>query len=505
MFRAAHTVRLAGEDDFAGFRRQARALLARGVAPDDVDFIPDPAAVDAGEASPAVPVPADAQVSPMRIGADLLQLLEQAALHDEPQRFMLIYRLLWRIAQQPALQHDPLDADRQQLATMAQAVRRDMHKMKAFVRFRPVPSPGAEAGTDDPLHVAWFEPEHHIVDAVAPFFVRRFAGMRFLILTPRRSLRWDGRAMQRGPGAQRADAPRADAGEALWLTYYANIFNPARLKLQAMVQEMPRRYWKNLPEAVLIAPLAAGAATRTGTMVEAPSTSPLRRIPITARAADAARPADPARGPVPLDGAASPGERLALLQARRRAADHCRDCPIGAHATQTVHGEGPIDARLMVVAEQPGDMEDLCGRPLVGPSGQLFGRALAALGWPRDQLYISNAVRHFKYEPRGKRRLHKTPAQQEADACLHWLEEEIALVRPAALLALGATAARALLGRDVAIQRERGRWFAHPGSGTPLLVTLHPAALLRMAPDQQAQAFDGWVDDLRAAGDVPGH
>lgn len=498
MFTAAHTVRLAGEADFAGFRRQARALLALGVTPEDVDVVTDVAASDAAAAPPATAGDPAGQGSPLRIGADLLQLLAQAALHAEPQRFVLIYRLLWRIARQPDLQHDPLDADRQRLALMAQAVRRDMHKMKAFVRFRPITEPGAA----DPLHVAWFEPEHHIVDAVAPFFVRRFAGMRFVILTPRRSLRWDGQALQLGPGAQRADAPAADAGEALWLTYYAHIFNPARLKLQAMVQEMPRKYWKNLPEAVLIAPLAAAAAARTGAMVEAAPTLPLRRIPIAARAADAQRPVDaPGAAPGLPDGA-SAADRLALLQQRRRAADGCRDCPIGAQATQTVHGEGPIDALLMVVAEQPGDVEDLCGRPLVGPSGQLFDRALAALGWPRGQLYISNAVRHFKYLPRGKRRLHKTPAQQEADACLHWLEEEIALVRPAALIALGATAARALLGRDVAVLRERGQWFAHAASGTPVLVTLHPAALLRQAPDQQAAAFDAWLRDLAAAAQV---
>jgi DNA polymerase len=498
VFATAHTVRLAGETDFAGFRRQARGLLALGVAPDEVAF--ETEAAGAADDEPTALHDAAPAASPLRLTADLLQLLEQATRHAEPQRFVLIYRVLWRIAQCADVQHDPLDADRQRLASMAQAVRRDMHKMKAFVRFRPITEPGI----DDPLHVAWFEPDHHIVDAVAPFFVRRFAGMRFVILTPRRSLRWNGQALQFGPGAQRADAPGADAGEALWLTYYAHIFNPARLKLQAMAQEMPRKYWKNLPEAVLIAPLAAAAASRAGAMVEAAPTSPRRRIPISARAADAAGPGG-AVGAVRALGIDTPAdERLALLQARRRAADHCRDCPIGQHATQTVHGEGPIDARLMMVGEQPGDTEDLCGRPLVGPSGQLFDRALAALGWPREQLYISNAVRHFKYLPRGKRRLHKTPAQQEADACLHWLEEEISLVRPAAIIALGATAARALLRRDVAVQRERGQWFEHPASGTPVLVTLHPAALLRMAPEQQAGAFDGWVEELGRAAGVAG-
>jgi DNA polymerase len=239
-------------------------------------------------------------------------------------------------------------------------------------------------------------------------------------------------------------------------------------------------------------------------MVAAPPLAPRRRIPATARAADAA-PVPVAVPWLPPPATATAAERAALLQQRRQAADQCRACPIGQHATQTVHGEGPLDARWMVVGEQPGDAEDLTGRPLVGPSGQLFNRALAALGWPREALYLSNAVRHFKYLPRGKRRLHKTPAQQEAAACLHWLEEEIALVRPAVLVALGATAARALLGADVPVLRARGRWFGHAGSGTPVLVTLHPSALLRLPPAEQAQAFAAWCDDLRQARDGPPH
>lgn len=503
LFSDGHAVQLADETDFDGFRRHARRLLAQGVAPDAVVFHTDaadpPPVLDDAASAAACDSSDTTSASPLRISPELLHLLEQAALHQEPQRFVLIYRLLWRVARQPAVQHDPLDPDRLQLAHMAQAVRRDMHKMKAFVRFREV----AEPGFSTPLHVAWFEPGHHIVDAVAPFFMRRFAGMRFVVLTPRRSMHWDGQHLRLGPGAARADAPGPDAGEALWLTYYAHIFNPARLKLQAMEKEMPRKYWKNLPEAVLISPLAAGATARTGAMVEAEAAAPRRRIPAAARAADAAgAPQAPVLWLAP-PATASAAERLALLQARRALADHCRDCPIGAHATQTVHGEGPMGARLMVVGEQPGDLEDLRGRPLVGPSGQLFDRALAALGWSRDQLYLSNAVRHFKYLPRGKRRIHKTPAQQEAAACLHWLEEEIGLVQPAALLALGGTAARALLQRDVAVLAERGRWFRHPGSGTPVLVTLHPSALLRMDASAQAEAFGPWLDDLRTAGQPP--
>ena len=152
----------------------------------------------------------------------------------------------------------------------------------------------------------------------------------------------------------------------------------------------------------------------------------------------------------------------------------------------------------MLVGEQPGDQEDLRGRPFVGPAGQLLDRALAALGWPRERLYLTNAVKHFGFELRGRRRIHKTPAQRDAAACLHWLEDEIALVRPDAVVALGATAARQLLGRPVAVLRERGRWLER-GDGLRVLVTLHPSALLRMPPEAFDEAYAHWLADLRLA------
>ncbi len=183
----------------------------------------------------------------------------------------------------------------------------------------------------------------------------------------------------------------------------------------------------------------------------------------------------------------------------KAATDRCRDCPIGAQATQSVVGEGSARARLMLVGEQPGDQEDLQGRPFVGPAGRLLDQALAQLGWPREAVFITNAVKHFKFELRGKRRIHKSPAQQEIAACLHWLEDEIAAVDPAAIVALGATAARALTGRPVAVMRERGQWLAHPGDARPVLVTLHPSALLRLRGPERDAAYARWLDDLRPA------
>jgi probable DNA metabolism protein len=484
---AAHTVQLAAEDDVAGFRRAARRLVAHRVPPAQVSwFVSSAAETDLFGAESAADDAQTQDAPALLLPKFFAEESQRAALHADPARFGLLYRLLWRLLHEPGLRHDPLDADRVAIEQMARAVRRDMHKMTAFVRFRPLGEP-----TDDGwgvTHVAWFEPVHHIVAATAPFFARRFAQMPWAILTPERSVRWDGKRLAFGPGARREDAPGADAGEKLWLTYYENIFNPARLKLKMMQKEMPRRYWKNLPEAVLIQPLTAEAAQRSGQMVEQGGTEPARRRP----AASIALRLDAPQMSTALD------EMPATLSDLHAATERCRACPIGQFATQAVPGVGPEGAQCMVVGEQPGDQEDLRGQPFVGPAGQLLDRAMAELAWPRETVYLTNAVKHFKFEPRGKRRIHKTPAQQEAMACSHWLEGEIALVRPKALVALGATAARALLGRPVAVTAERGRWLRRP-DGLPVLVTLHPAALLRMPPQHFDAAFADWLVDLRLA------
>ena len=180
----------------------------------------------------------------------------------------------------------------------------------------------------------------------------------------------------------------------------------------------------------------------------------------------------------------------------REAAAGCRECPLWRGATQTVFGEGPARAKLMLVGEQPGDREDLEGHPFVGPAGRLLDAALDELGLDRKAIYVTNAVKHFKYELRGKRRMHKTPAQREVEACNHWLDAEIAAVRPDAIVALGATAARALLGRPVAVTRERGQWIKRE-DGCRVLITLHPSALLRLHDEDRAAAHAAWLDDLR--------
>jgi uracil-DNA glycosylase len=185
------------------------------------------------------------------------------------------------------------------------------------------------------------------------------------------------------------------------------------------------------------------------------------------------------------------------LRVLRRAAAVCQACPLWRRATQTVFGEGPARARVLVVGEQPGDQEDQAGHPFVGPAGQLLDRALQAAGIDRRTLFVTNAVKHFKWVERGRRRLHEKPAALELAACRPWLEAEVRAVRPELIVCLGATAARTVLGRVVRVLSERGRQFPTQ-FGPPALVTVHPSSLLRLRDRTEADAaFEAFVADLR--------
>ena len=448
------------------WRTAARTALTAGLAPDQIHW-------SAGEQGGLLAGTDLATLPPVReapgVPAEFLSLANAVLCHRDPQRHALLYRMLRRIADgERALLERATDADVHRARVLEKAVRRDSHKMKAFVRFREVPGQA-----DD--FVAWFEPDHHIVDRVAPFFARRFDGMRWAILTPYRSVRWDGDVLTFGSGAVRADAPGDDAQEELWRTYYANIFNPARLNPTMMRQEMPQKYWKHLPEAQLLPGLIRDAGERVRDMAERVPEAPRRRIPSAPHVAPEATPGD-----------------LAALKAAARS---CRACPLWQPATQAVFGEGPDDARVMVIGEQPGDEEDLSGRPFVGPAGKLFDRALAELGIDRRSLYVTNAVKHFRFEQRGKVRLHRNPEATHVAACSTWLQREIELVRPEVLVCLGATAARAVLGPKFRLMQQRGVWQA--SHGMRAFATVHPSWVLRQRdPGTHQAAFRGLVKDL---------
>ena len=187
------------------------------------------------------------------------------------------------------------------------------------------------------------------------------------------------------------------------------------------------------------------------------------------------------------------------LTGLRKAENECRRCPLYRNATQAVPGEGPSPARVMLVGEQPGDKEDLAGKPFVGPAGRMLDRALADAGIPRDETFVTNAVKHFKFEPRGKRRLHKKPNAYEIERCKWWFEQERAIVKPELIVALGATGARAVMGRAVTIGKLRGQALSLD-DGTRVVITIHPSALLRTQDEAERHtAYAAFVKDLKVA------
>jgi DNA polymerase len=461
-----YRVTLPREDAFEEFRDAARGLVGADLPPAKVTW-----RVRDGDLLNGSPPPH--AIATFSVPAAYVRLAENVVCHRELERFALLYDLLWRIThgerELMSIASDPLV---HRLARMEKSVRRDMHKMTAFLRFRRVDAEGGEH------FVAWFEPEHFILRRVADFFVDRFAAMRWSVLTPQGAMHWDGKELAFSEGVSHKDAPTADALDDWWRTYYRATFNPARANLQAMRAQMPKKYWHNMPETDLIPGLLAEADARTRQMVE--------QAPSTARKAKAPE--------LPPQPASAEG---ATVEAVRDQAKHCERCPLYRNATQTVFGEGSPNAPLVFVGEQPGDQEDLAGKPFVGPAGQMFDRALAEAGIDRTRVYVTNAVKHFKFEPRGKRRIHQKPNNNEIDACRWWLDKELDLIKPRLTVALGATAARALTGRDTTISRARGR-LMRLREGVEGFITVHPSFLLRL-PDEQLKAreYARFVEDLR--------
>ena len=246
--------------DFDAWREQARTALRANISPEAIDWHGDAqGGLLAGHGLITAPPVRELPAMPR----DFFDLAARVACHRDPDAHALLYRMAWRIANgERHLCTLATDVDTHRAMRLDQAVRRDLHKMKAFVRFRAVP--GVEGA-----FIAWFEPEHHIVDRVSGFFARRFAGMRWSILTPYRSVHWNGEALAFAPGALRSDAPADDAQESLWRTYYAHIFNPARLNPRMMRQEMPQKYWKHLPETHVLPALLREAGARVEAMADA--------------------------------------------------------------------------------------------------------------------------------------------------------------------------------------------------------------------------------------------
>ena len=469
MFAAA----LPRDADEVQFRDVARRCLAAGLAPQQVVF------TDPAEASllPSIPEPARpprARTVP-RAYSDLLH---HAVCHTAADRFALLYDVLWRIScgERNVLTRasDPVIA---RLAVYARNVHRDIHKMHAFLRFR------ARAHQGGMIYTAWFEPQHYILKLAVPFFVDRFTGMEWMIATPLGTAFWRAPDLVFGPPVGKPEKDADDVLDDLWLTYYRTTFNPARVRLKAMTAQMPKQYWTNMPEAAQIPGMVAAASHRVTAMQERLADEPaLFAHKIAAR------------------GRPQPDVPRTSIAQLRAEASACQRCPLHRPATQTVFGEGPDDARLVFVGEQPGDQEDLAGQPFTGPAGELFDRALAQAGIDRTSVYVTNAVKHFKYEPRGKRRIHKRPNAGEIQQCRWWLERELAAIKPQLVVALGGTAAQALTGHAVSVLRERG---PADFSGRAGFITVHPSFLLRL-PDEAAKKVEHakFVADLRQVREI---
>jgi DNA polymerase len=421
---------LTSETDWEGWRLATRALIQADAEPQTLTWTVGPEASRLPEASGTFHVP-----------RALVSLASVAIQAREPERFGLLYTLVWRTNAGEKLLEDATDPDLALVRRMALAVRADAHRMRTNMRFLPVPEDGATR------FLGWFEPAHFVLPANAQLFARRYPKLVLSMVTPDGAAHWDGSSLLFGSGLRHAADD--EALQAWWETHRTPLLEHATADV-------------SVPEAESVD--------------EAP------------------RPPDrPALGPVVLHTPPDP----AMVRAAREAGA-CHRCPLYEPATQTVFGEGPADAPVMFIGEQPGDQEDTIGRPFVGPAGQIMDRAMEEAGIDRRAVYVTNAVKHFKFTQRGRRRIHQTPEVPEIQACGFWLDVERTQIRPQLLVLMGGSAARAVLGRAVTISRERGKPISM-GDGQTVFVTAHPSFLLRI-PDAAAKAreYDAFVRDLKA-------
>ena len=398
-----------------------------------------------------------------------MELAKNAAAYRDPKKWTLLYSVLWRIAHENHhLLKVEIDNEVIQLLRMEDAVSRDVHHVHAFVRFKKIKDVEGER------YVAWYKPDHKAIQLAAPFFAARFASMRWSILTPDGAAHWDGKKLSFSEGIDSPPERGDDGLEELWSKYYATTFNPARTNLRMMRSEMPQRFWNNMPELANLGKILVKAPERVAQMIAVQRKTPGAWAFV------------------------SPNADLPQL---RDAVSRCQGCELYQHATQPVFGEGPGNAKIVLIGEQPGDSEDRAGRPFVGPAGEILNRLLAEAGITRSEVYLTNAVKHFAFEERGKRRIHRTPRLSEVTACRPWMEAELAQVSPKIVVCLGATAAKAVFGGQFRLTEQRGK-FIESRFTSKTLATYHPSAVLR-ADSQEAQneLYRILVQDLRAVVD----
>jgi probable DNA metabolism protein len=441
-------VRLTSVNDFIEWRAAARQLLRAGVKPNEVTWA-DPSAIVGLFDTPAPFGPAGMDRPAGRVTRRFVALARTGICHSDPDRFALLYRLLWRLQKDRAILRNPEDIDGAKLNRRVEAVLAEVKRMEDELRFRRAVAADGQKGL-----AANFAPRHFVLELVAPHFARSHRSEHWRIDTPYRSCWWDGRELAFGPGRSAPSFPAASATGA--------------------TTTAPSPF--SLPE---------GTRSREAQMTERTG-APEERSPV--RAPSAVHKSD-----------AEAAAEIASLADARAAVQGCGRCPLYEHATQAVFGEGPARAEVMFVGEQPGDQEDLQGRPFVGPAGKVFDAAMEEAGFDRRRTYVTNAVKHFKFVPRGKRRLHQKPNGGEIAACRFWLNLEREFVRPKVIVALGVTAINGILGKAGTISGLRGEPHQLE-DGTTLFVTIHPSYLLRMRTGEDLDADAErrrFVEDLR--------
>jgi uracil-DNA glycosylase len=425
---------LAHETDWTGWRRAARAFVLAGIEPSDLTWTVG----GAGDAAPE-------EEGSFALSRALVAMAAQAFQAREPERFGLLYTLVWRAHRGGLSLDDPNDADIRIARRWALAVRADAHRMRTHIRFYPSPS------DRQPHFLGWYEPDHFVVEANARLLARRDPAHGFTIVTPEGTAHHDQAGLRFGQGLK-------DPGD----------------------DDTLLAWWEAHRETILASAGTGGGLPEAEELDEDPR--PLDRPPL---------------GPIVLTASQTSATRDLVRDARG-----CERCALYAPATQTVFGEGPRNARVMFIGEQPGDQEDVIGRTFVGPAGQLLDQALEEANIDRRLIYITNAVKHFKFTLRGRRRIHQSPSPQEIDICRFWLDAERTAVNPTLTVLLGGSAGRAVLGRPVSVMRERGHPFTLPDGGSGFL-TVHPSYLLRQ-PDASSRAreYAMFVRDLRTIRDL---
>ena len=451
------------EKTFSSWRQKARQFVMEKIHPDDINWSQEALSLFTLPSEPD----SEREVTLLRsfkVPPNFIGLAETVSYARDEQRWDLMYKILFRLVHEsPHLLKINVDPDVRKAELLKKSVSHDIHKMHAFVRFKKSQVNGEE------IYLAWHKPEHYSLRPGSPFFARRFGDKRWSLFTPDESAHWDLKNLTFGPGMEQNDFSVTDHWDEVWKTYYKSIFNPARIKIKMMKSEMSPKYWSSMPETSLIRELVRDA--------------PLQLQKMAAN----------------VNLSAVVDSKLSLSELKESAST-CKACPLFAGATQTVFGSGPETAEIMIVGEQPGDQEDLAGLPFVGPAGQLLAEVLLKAGIDKESIYITNAVKHFKWIPRGKLRLHQKPSGPEMHACKPWLEAEIKKIRPKVIIALGVTAATAITGKLPKLKDERGKIITTIASAPNVIVSWHPSAILRAVDAKEAtEKTEQLVDDLRLA------